>query len=96
MKPMASSVNAGKFVVSYKVEGTNPDSYTIENGVLKLKDYSASSNSKVVTPKATVTITGTDFKKVTTFTDVTAKRQLQIRKFLQLFRLFNLMEQQNT
>lgn len=72
-EPMASSVNAGKFVVSYKVEGTNPDSYTIENGVLKLKDYSASSNSKVVTPKATVTITGTDFKKVTTFTDVTAK-----------------------
>lgn len=72
-EPMASSVNAEKFVVLYKVEGTNPDSYTIENGVLKLKDYSASSNSKVVTPKATVTITGTDFKKVTTFTDVTAK-----------------------
>lgn len=70
---MASSVNAEKFVVTYKVEGTNPDSYTIENGVLKLKDYSASSNSKVVTPKATVTITGTDFKKVTTFADVTAK-----------------------
>ena len=72
-EPMASSVNAEKFVVSYKVEGTDPDSYTIENGVLKLKDYSASSNSKVVTPKATVTITGTDFKKVTTFADVTAK-----------------------
>lgn len=72
-EPMASSVNAEKFVVSYKVEGTNPEFYTIENGVLKLKDYSASSNSKVVTPKATVTITGTDFKKVTTFADVTAK-----------------------
>ena len=72
-EPMASSVNAEKFVVSYKVEGTDPDFYTIENGVLKLKDYSASSNSKVVTPKATVTITGTDFKKVTTFADVTAK-----------------------
>ena len=72
-EPMASSVNTEKFVVSYKVEGTNPEFYTIENGVLKLKDYSASSNSKVVTPKATVTITGTDFKKVTTFTNVTAK-----------------------
>ena len=72
-EPMASSVNAEKFVVSYKVEGTNPDFYTIENGVLKLKDYSASSNFKAVTPKATVTITGTDFNKVTAFADVTAK-----------------------
>lgn len=73
-EPMASSVNAEKFVVSYKVEGTNPEFYTIENGVLKLKEYNnVSSNGKKATPKATVTITGTDFKQVTTFADVTAK-----------------------
>lgn len=73
-EPMASSVNAEKFVVSYKVEGTDPDSYTIENGVLKLKTYNdASFNGKIVTPKATVTITGTDFNKVTAFADVTAR-----------------------
>lgn len=46
-EPMASSVNAEKFVVSYKVEGTDPDSYTIENGVVKLKEYNnVSSNGK--------------------------------------------------
>lgn len=73
-EPMASSVNAEKFVVSYKVEGDNPEFYTIENGVLKLKEYNnVSSNGKKATPKATVTITGTDFKQVTTFTDVTAR-----------------------
>lgn len=73
-EPMASSVNAEKFVVSYKVEGTDPDSYTIENGVVKLKEYNnVSSNGKKATPKATVIITGTDFKQVTTFADVTAK-----------------------
>ena len=73
-EPMASSVNAEKFVVSYKVEGTDPNSYTIENGVLKLKTYNdASFNGKTVTPKATVTITGTDFNKVTAFADVTAR-----------------------
>ena len=73
-EPMASSVNAEKFVVSYKVEGDNPGFYTIENGVLKLKEYNnVSSNGKKTTPKATVTITGTDFKQVTTFTDVTAR-----------------------
>lgn len=73
-EPMASSVNAEKFVVSYKVEGIDPDSYTIENGVLKLKTYNdASFNGKQVTPKATVTITGTDFNKVTAFADVTAR-----------------------
>lgn len=73
-EPMASSVNAEKFIVSYKVEGTNPDSYTIENGMLKLKTYNdASFNGKTATPKATVTITGTDFNKVTAFTDVTAR-----------------------
>lgn len=73
-EPMASSVNAEKFVVSYKVEGDNPEFYTIENGVLKLKEYNnVSSNGKKATPKATVTITGTDFKQVTTFADVTAK-----------------------
>lgn len=70
---MASSVNAEKFVVTYKVEGDNADFYTIEKGVLKLKDYTNASNGKVAQPKATVTITGTDFKKVTAFADVTAK-----------------------
>ena len=70
---MASSVNAEKFVVTYKVEGDDADFYTIEKGVLKLKDYTNASNGKVAQPKATVTITGTDFKKVTAFADVTAK-----------------------
>ena len=70
---MASSVNAEKFVVTYKVEGDDAASYTIENGVLKLKNYTADSNGKVAQPKATVTITGTDFEKVTAFADVTAK-----------------------
>lgn len=72
-EPMASSVNAEKFVVSYKVEGDDAASYTIEKGVLKLKNYTDASNGKIAQPKATVTITGTDFKKVTAFADVTAK-----------------------
>lgn len=72
-EPMASSVNAEKFVVSYKVEGDDAASYTIEKGVLKLKNYTDASNGKIAKPKATVTITGTDFEKVTAFADVTAK-----------------------
>lgn len=94
-EPMASSVNAEKFVVSYKVEGDDAASYTIEKGVLKLKNYTDTSNGKIAKPKATVTITGTDFEKVTAFADVTAKRHRRIRKFLQLFRQLNLMEQKN-
>ena len=70
---MASSVNAEKFVVTYKVEGDGAAFYTIEKGVLKLKNYTDASNGKIAQPKATVTITGTDFKKVTAFADVTAK-----------------------
>lgn len=70
---MASSVNAEKFIVTYKVEGDDAAFYTIEKGVLKLKNYTDASNDKVAQPKATVTITGTDFEKVTAFADVTAK-----------------------
>ena len=70
---MASSVNAEKFVVTYKVEGDDAAFYTIEKGVLKLKNYTDASNGKIAKPKATVTITGTDFEKVTSFADVTAK-----------------------
>ena len=46
-EPMASSVNAEKFVVSYKVEGDDAASYTIEKGVLKLKNYTDASNGKI-------------------------------------------------
>ena len=38
-----------------------------------MKNYTDASNGKIAQPKATVTITGTDFKKVTAFADVTAK-----------------------
>ena len=72
-EPMASSVNTEKFVVTYSVGGTDPESYTIENGVLKLTTYNDGSNGKKVTPKATVKITGTNFSQATTFSDVTAK-----------------------
>ena len=72
-EPMASSVNAEKFVVTYKVEGDDVTFYTIDKGVLKLKNYTDASNGKVAKPKATVTITGTDFEKVTSFAEVTAK-----------------------
>lgn len=43
----------------------------LEKGVLKLKNYTDASNGKIAKPKATVTITGTDFEKVTAFADVT-------------------------
>ena len=73
-EPMASSVNTEKFVVTYSVGGTNPESYTIENGVLKLTTYNdASFNGKKVTPAATVKITGTNFSQATSFAEVTAK-----------------------
>ena len=73
-EPMASSVNTEKFVVTYSVGGTDPESYTIENGVLKLTTYNdVSFNGKKVTPKATVKITGTNFSQATTFAEVTAK-----------------------
>lgn len=73
-EPMASSVNTEKFVVTYSVGGTDPESYTIENGVLKLTTYNDGSfNGKKVTPAATVKITGTNFSQVTSFAEVTAK-----------------------
>lgn len=73
---MAKSVNADNFKVAYglKAEGADNDFYVIgADGILKLKTYDVTSNGKKVTPQATVTITGTEYKNVVGFEEVTAK-----------------------